>query len=98
MNRFLVRRGRKTPNFTEQKAGKRRMRYSEFIVTRKKNFSLKKMDPVLTGEFKDETEARAAIERDAEDLAKYQNILAAHERYRCRCGAHPPAVPDGRRT
>lgn len=57
------------------------MRYSEFIVKPGENFSLKDCDPRFTGEFKDESEARESVERDIADLGKYQDILAAHEKY-----------------
>ena len=57
------------------------MRYSEFIVKPGEKFSLKDCDPNFTGEFKDESEARETVERDIADLGKYQDILAAHEKY-----------------
>ena len=57
------------------------MRYSEFIVKPEENFSLKDCDPNFTGEFKDESEAHESVERDIADLGKYQDILAAHEKY-----------------
>jgi PPK2 family polyphosphate:nucleotide phosphotransferase len=57
------------------------MRYSQFIVKPGKKFSLKDFDVNFTGEFKDEREAEEAGRRDIADLAKYQDILAAHEKY-----------------
>jgi hypothetical protein len=57
------------------------MRYSQFAVKAKKKFSLKDCPPDYTGEFKNEDEARESIERDIADLGKYQDILAAHEKY-----------------
>ncbi len=57
------------------------VRYAEFIVKPKKKFSLKDFDPDQTGEFESEEQARASVERDTADLAKYQNMLMAHEKY-----------------
>ncbi len=57
------------------------MRYSEFIVEPGKKFSLKECDPNFTGEFENETDARKSIEQDIADLGKYQDVLAAHEKY-----------------
>jgi len=57
------------------------MHYSEFIVKPDKKFSFKDYDPRFTGEFKDKSEARESVERNIADLGKYQDILAAHEKY-----------------
>jgi PPK2 family polyphosphate:nucleotide phosphotransferase len=57
------------------------MRYSQFIVKPKGKFSFKDFKPDFTGEFKDETEARESTETDVADLSKYQDMLAAHEKY-----------------
>ena len=57
------------------------MRYSEFIVKPGEKFSFKDYDSRFTGEFKDKSETREIIERDIADLGKYQDILAAHEKY-----------------
>ncbi len=40
---------------------------------------LKDFDPNFTADFKDEEQARAGMEKDAEGIAKYQDILMAHE-------------------
>lgn len=57
------------------------MRNSQFIVKPKKNFSFKDFIPDFTGDFKDETDAEKSIEKDVADLSKYQDLLAAHEKY-----------------
>lgn len=55
------------------------MRYSEFIVNPQKSFSLANCNPDFTGEFKNEEEAAESVRQDADDLAKHQNMLMAHE-------------------
>ena len=57
------------------------MNYSQFKVKPKKDFSLKNFKPDFTGDFKDEEEAGKNIEKDTADLAKYQDMLSAHEKY-----------------
>jgi PPK2 family polyphosphate:nucleotide phosphotransferase len=57
------------------------MRYRQFIAKPKKKFSFKDFPVDQTGRFADENAARESNEEDLEDLAKYQNILAAHEKY-----------------
>ena len=57
------------------------MRYSEFIVKADKKFALKTFAPDFTGKFKSEAEAQKSVETDVADLAKYQSMLAAHEKY-----------------
>src|SRR5687768_7978163 len=57
------------------------MRYSQFIVKPNKKFSFKDFKPYFTGDFKNEEEAAESIERDTADLAKYQDIMSAHEKY-----------------
>lgn len=60
------------------------MKYAQFIAPQKK-FAFKNFDPEFTGEFKSEDDARESIERDAADLAKYQDILMAYEDYGLLC-------------
>jgi len=57
------------------------MKYSEFAVKAKKKFSLSDCPTDYTGEFKNEDEAQKSIEQNIADLGKYQDILAAHEKY-----------------
>ena len=57
------------------------MRYSQFIVKPNKKFSFKDFEPDFTGEFKNAEEANESIERNTADLAKYQDIMSAHEKY-----------------
>jgi PPK2 family polyphosphate:nucleotide phosphotransferase len=57
------------------------MRYSQFIVKPKRKFSLVDFDPNYTGEYKNEGEALESAKQDVADLAKYQDILSAHEQY-----------------
>jgi PPK2 family polyphosphate:nucleotide phosphotransferase len=56
------------------------MKFSQFKAPAKK-FSFKNFDPAYTGNFKSEEDARESIEKDAADLARYQDILMAHETY-----------------
>lgn len=60
---------------------KKQMRYSELIVKPERKFTLKDVDVSFTGEFENENDAQNIGERDIADLAKYQEILAAHEKY-----------------
>jgi PPK2 family polyphosphate:nucleotide phosphotransferase len=57
------------------------MRYSRFIAKSNVKFSFKDFDVNFTGEFKNKDEAQEVIEKDISDLGKYQDILAAHEKY-----------------
>lgn len=57
------------------------MNYSQFKVKSKKKFSLSDFDPAFTGDFENEEEAEESIERNKDELAKYQDILSAHEKY-----------------
>jgi PPK2 family polyphosphate:nucleotide phosphotransferase len=56
------------------------MNFSQFKAPAKK-FSFKNFDSADTGNFKNEAEAHESIEKDAAALAKYQDILMAHETY-----------------
>ena len=56
------------------------MKHSQFIAPHAK-FSFKNFDPDFTGDFKSEAEAQDIIGKNAADLAKYQDILMAHETY-----------------
>jgi PPK2 family polyphosphate:nucleotide phosphotransferase len=56
------------------------MKFSQFIAPSKK-FSFKNFDSAYTGNFKSEADAQESIEKNAADLAKYQDILMAHETY-----------------
>lgn len=57
------------------------MRYTQFIVKKTKNFSLKNCETDFTGDFRDESEALESIEKDVEELTKHQSMLSAHEKY-----------------
>lgn len=57
------------------------MRYSEFIVKNKKNFSLGEIDPDFTGRYESEGDAKDALERDTQEMAKHQGMMTAHEKY-----------------
>lgn len=56
------------------------MNTAQFKATQK-NFSLKDFEPDFTGEFESEADAEKFIDKNIEDLAKYQEFLAAHEEY-----------------
>jgi PPK2 family polyphosphate:nucleotide phosphotransferase len=56
------------------------MQFSQFIASAKK-FSFKNFDPDYTGDFKNEAEGQESLEKSSSDLAKYQDILMAHETY-----------------
>jgi len=55
------------------------MNYNQFIFKTKSSASLNSYDPDFTGDFRNEEEARDGMQSDCEDLAKYQDILMAHE-------------------
>src|SRR5688572_30610252 len=58
-----------------------KMNYSQFIIKPKKTFSFKDLNPEFTGDFKNEEEAEESLEANRDELGKYQDILAAHEKY-----------------
>lgn len=55
------------------------MKYAQFIAKPNKKFSFKDFDPDFTGEFETEEEAGNSLQKDAEALKKYQDILMKHE-------------------
>ncbi len=57
------------------------MKHSQFKVKPKSKFSLDEYKPDFTGEFQSEEEAEESIEESRADLKKYQDMLAAHEKY-----------------
>ena len=57
------------------------MRYTKFIVKKKKDFSLTEIDPDFTGEYDSEEAAEKDVERDMEEMAKHQGMMTAHEKY-----------------
>ena len=57
------------------------MRYAQFVAKPKKKFSFDDFKADLTGRFAGPEEAREVNELDLADLAKHQNMLAAHEKY-----------------
>lgn len=57
------------------------MNYSKFRIKAKKTLSLKDFDPDFTGDFKDQEDAEQSIKENQSELAKYQDILSAHEKY-----------------
>ncbi|MBC7930014.1 MAG: polyphosphate kinase 2 family protein [Rubrivivax sp.] len=57
------------------------MNHSQFVVRAGAKVRLKKYDPGFTGNFDGEQGAEASSAEDAAELAKYQDILLAHETY-----------------
>ncbi len=57
------------------------MKYSQFIIKPKKTFSFKDLDPEFTGDFKNKEEAEESLEKNKDEMGKYQDILASHEKY-----------------
>lgn len=57
------------------------MNHDQFIFRAGAGTRLAGIDAGYTGDFRDEDEARAELREDAADLAKYQDILMAHETY-----------------
>jgi PPK2 family polyphosphate:nucleotide phosphotransferase len=55
------------------------MNHEQFIYNPEKKMRLKDYDPNFTTDFGDEQEAQASMQKDATDIAKYQDILMAHE-------------------
>ncbi len=53
--------------------------HNQFIYQPDKKAQLTDFDPNFTADFNDEQQARASMEKDAADIAKYQDILMAHE-------------------
>lgn len=56
-------------------------RRNPYICQPGKRVRLKKCDPAFTAEFDNEEEAQESLQKTAADLAKYQDILMAHERH-----------------
>jgi len=54
--------------------------HNQFIYKVDKKARLADFDPNFTANFNDEQQARARMEKDAADIAKYQDILMAHEK------------------
>lgn len=57
------------------------MKHQQFVVKAGAKVHLENYDPGSTGEFAGEEDARESVAQDAADLAKYQDILLAHETY-----------------
>ncbi len=55
------------------------MNHKQFIYKPGTKTRLKDYDPNFTADFGDEQAAQASMEKDAADIAKYQDILMAHE-------------------
>lgn len=55
------------------------MNYEQFIYKPGKKTRLKNFDPDFTADFGDEQVARASMQKDASEIAKFQDILMAHE-------------------
>jgi PPK2 family polyphosphate:nucleotide phosphotransferase len=55
------------------------MDHKQFIYNPGKSVRLADFDPNFTADFDSEEEARASVREDAERMAKYQDILMAHE-------------------
>lgn len=58
-----------------------KLNHSQFVVRAGTKVRLKNYDPGFTGNFGGEGDAHESIGKDAADLAKYQDILLAHETY-----------------
>jgi PPK2 family polyphosphate:nucleotide phosphotransferase len=57
------------------------MKHDPFIVPADKKVRLKDYDPAYTADYKNKDEARAKLESDIGRLAKYQDVLYAHDTY-----------------
>jgi PPK2 family polyphosphate:nucleotide phosphotransferase len=57
------------------------MNHQQFIYKAGKKARLADFDPNFKKDFDNEQQARASMEKDAVDIAKYQDILMAHETY-----------------
>ncbi len=57
------------------------MNHSQFVAPPGKRIRLGNYDPGFTGEFENKEQAEASIQEDTANLAKYQDILLAHETY-----------------
>lgn len=57
------------------------MRHEPFIVPPGKKIRLKDYDPAYTGKYRDKDEAAAKLQKDVLRLAKYQDVLYAHDVY-----------------
>ena len=57
------------------------MSYKQFIFKPGSDKFPGSFDPNYTGDFKDEKDAKAGMQIDSNNLAKYQDILMAHENY-----------------
>ncbi len=55
------------------------MNHNQFIYQPDKKARLADFNPNFTADSGDEQKARARLERDASEIAKYQDILMAHE-------------------
>lgn len=58
---------------------KREMNHRQFIYNAGKGMRLKDFDPDFTADFETEEQARGSVEKNALEIAKYQDILMAHE-------------------
>ena len=56
-----------------------KVNHNQFIYNADKKARLADFDPDFTADFADEQQARASMEKDAAGIAKYQDILMAHE-------------------
>ena len=56
-----------------------KVNYNEFIYQPDKKTLLRNFNPDFTADFNDEQQAQARMKKDAADIAKYQDILMAHE-------------------
>jgi PPK2 family polyphosphate:nucleotide phosphotransferase len=61
--------------------GKSEIDYKQFIYNAEKKTRLKDFDTNFTADFTDEQQAQASMQKDAAEIAKYQDILMAHEKH-----------------
>ena len=63
----------------ELRKGANKVNHEQFVYKPEKKTRLKNFDPNFTADFSAEQEAQANMQKDADDVAKYQDILMAHE-------------------
>ncbi|CAN5805160.1 polyphosphate kinase 2 family protein [soil metagenome] len=61
------------------RGGMSEVNHNQFIYKGDKKMLLRDFSPDFTADFNDEQQARASMQKDAADIAKFQDILMAHE-------------------
>ena len=64
---------------SKMRGGMSEVNHNQFIYKGDKKMLLRDFSPDFTADFNDEQQARASMQKDAADIAKFQDILMAHE-------------------